>query len=455
MSDHPASGSGLFGELFSGAAVAREVSDRAWLQALLDAEAALARAEAGVGLVPPEAAVEISAACTPDAFDLESIGRRAGESGNPVVPLVRDLRAAVSPGVSRYVHLGATSQDIVDTAMALVAHRALGHLLDDLAAVAADCARLADAHRHTVMAARTLMQQATPTTFGLKAAGWLVAVDEARVLLDHVRSERLAIQLGGAVGNLTALGNDGPAVVAALAEQLNLARPTLPWHTNRVRIAELASALGITCGVLGKMAGDLILLAQTEVAEIQEAAGGGGSSSMPQKRNPVQAILTAAAARRAPGLVATLLTTMVQEHERAAGGWHAEWTTLSELLAITGGAAIHSHTLLAGLFVDVDRMEAQVTGNDVLMAGAVASRLAHSMGADEAHDLVRRCVDTAGARRTSLRAALLEEPRVAAVLSTAELDAVLEPRAHLGANSDLVSAALRAHDDVSTRGRAV
>jgi 3-carboxy-cis,cis-muconate cycloisomerase len=222
-----------------------------------------------------------------------------------------------------------------------------------------------------------------------------------------------------------------------------------------VRIAELASALGITCGVLGKMAGDLILLAQTEVAEIQEAAAGGGSSSMPQKRNPVQAILTVAAARRAPGLVATLLTTMVQEHERAAGGWHAEWTTLSELLAITGGAAIHSHTLLAGLFVDVDRMEAQVTGNDVLMAGAVASRLAHSMGADEAHDLVRHCVDTAGARRTSLRAALLEEPRVAAVLSTAELDAVLEPRAHLGANSDLVSAALRAHDDVSTGGRAV
>ena len=217
MSDPTAASSGLFGELFAGAAVTRQVEDRAWLQALLDAEAALARAQAGLGLVPSAAAEEISAAAQADRFDIASIGQRAGASGNPVVPLVHDLRAAVSTEAARHVHLGATSQDILDTAMVLVARRALGAVLADLDAVAARCAQLADTHRDTLVAARTLMQQAAPTSFGLKAAGWLVAVDEARVLLDGVRRRCLAVQLGGAAGNLAGLGPDGPRVVAALS----------------------------------------------------------------------------------------------------------------------------------------------------------------------------------------------------------------------------------------------
>jgi 3-carboxy-cis,cis-muconate cycloisomerase len=447
VNDPAEPGSGLFGELFSSTAVAREVSDTAWLQALLDAEAALARAQAANGLVPADAAAAISAACSTARFDAQSLGQRAGAVGNPVVPLVHDLRAVVGSDIGRHVHLGATSQDIIDTAMMLVARRAVGAVLEALAAVAAECAALAAAHRDTIIAGRTLMQHAAPTTFGLKAAGWLVAVDEARVRLTQVRDERLAVQLGGSVGNLAALGSAGPAVVAAFAGELHLNLPTVPWHTNRVRIAELASALGVACGVLGKLATDLILLAQTEVAEAH-AQLGGGSSAMPQKRNPTNAILTVAAARRAPGLVSTLLTTMVQEHERAAGGWHAEWATLTELLAITGGAAAHSRIALDGLVVDAEQMRGRVAGNDGLMAEAVAGLLGRSMGSDEAHDLVRACTRTADARHIPLRTALLDDARVNAVASAADLDEALDPRGGLGAAGELTDAALRAHRDV-------
>jgi 3-carboxy-cis,cis-muconate cycloisomerase len=452
VSDATVASSGLFGELFAGAAVMREVDDRAWLQALLDAEAALARAQAGLGLVPRAAAAEISAAAQADRFDIPSVGRRAGASGNPVVPLVHDLRAAVSIEAARHVHLGATSQDILDTAMVLVAQRAIGALLPDLGAVATSCAQLADVHRNTLIAARTLMQRASPTCFGLKAAGWMVAVDEARVLVDRVRRRCLAVQLGGAAGNLAGLGPDGPRVVAALADELRLAAPTLPWHTDRVRVAELAAALGITCGVLGKVAGDLILLAQTEVGEVGSRADQGRSSSMPHKRNPVQAVLVVAAARRAPGLVATLMGTMLQEHERAAGSWHAEWTTVSDLLAVAGAAAAHGRAALADLVVDGDRMEAVVVADQRLMAEAVAARLTPALGPGEAHDLVRRCVRDAEVRGVPLRALLIAEPSVAAALSEAELDTALDPRAHLGATGELIDSALRAHREVSTDG---
>ena len=452
MSDPAGGGLGLFGDLFSGDAVARQVSDAAWLQALLDAEAALARAQAGSGLVPADAAAAITAACSAERFDADSLGRRAGGAGNPVVPLVHDLRAIVGRDVGRFVHLGATSQDIIDTAMMLVARRALVPILGSLSAAADECAGLAAVHRDTLIPARTLMQDAAPTTFGLKAAGWLVAIDEVRQLLAHVRGERLAVQLGGAAGNLAALGGAGPAVATAFAEELHLNLPTLPWHTNRVRVAELACALGVTCGVLGKVAGDLILLAQTEVAEAREQFGG-GSSSMPQKSNSTNAILTVAAARRAPGLVSTLLTTLVQEHERGAGGWHAEWATVSELLAIAGGAAAHSRAALDGLVVDAERMQAHVAGNDGLMAEAVAVRLGRSMGGDEAHQVVRACVGAAEAQRVPLRTALLEDARVTAAISPAELDEVLDPRGHLGTASQMIDAALRTHDDAQlTRG---
>src|SRR5215207_3492140 len=277
-SDPAASTGGLFGRLSGGSGADLELSDRAVLRAMLDAERALATAGARVGVVPEGAAAAIAVVCQAGRFDPAELGRRAVAAGNPVVPLVGDLTQAVAAeagaAAARWVHHGATSQDILDTAISLVAAPALGPILDDLDGAAAGCARLAEAHRDTVMAARTLGQQALPTTFGLKAAGWLAALDETAAGLDRVRTERLAAQLGGAAGTLASLGPEGIEVAAGYAGELGLAEPALPWHTNRARVAELAGALGAAAGALGKVALDVTLLAQTEVGEVSEGAAG-------------------------------------------------------------------------------------------------------------------------------------------------------------------------------------
>jgi 3-carboxy-cis,cis-muconate cycloisomerase len=440
---------GLVGALFGSPATDAAVGDHAWLDAMLEVEAALAVAGARAGIVPEAAAGEIAATCRAGGFEVDAIGGRALEAGNPVVPLVADLAARLSPQARPHVHRGATSQDVVDTAMSLLARGAIGMVLDDLAAVAATSARMAEEHRSTLMAARTLLQQALPTSFGLRCAGWLVAVDEARVALARVRERRLAVQLGGAAGTLAALGDAGPEVVRLLAEELRLAEPVVPWHTDRVRVAELAVALGTAVGVLGKVALDVILLAQTEVAEVTEASAG-GSSTLPQKRNPVRAVLIVAAARRAPGLVATLLSAMPQEHERAAGAWHAEWEPLRELLRVAGGAAAHARAMLDGLRVDAARMRAGLDlGGGVLMAESVAGRLAGALGRDAAQELVRRCALRAGERGMSLREVLLSEPAVRDHLTEEEIAAALDPAAYLGSAGRLVDRALEAHRAVS------
>src|SRR5262245_18533455 len=263
-------------------AVREAISDRAWLQAMLDFEAALARAEARAGLIPDEAALAIAGACRADLFDAGEIGHAGRGPGNPAAPLASALRERLDDDAARWVHWGATSQDVLDTAAMLVAGRVLDLVHADLGGVAAACARLADEHRATPMAGRTLLQQAVHTTFGLKAAGWLVSVLEARDRLGAIRRERLAGGLGGAPGTLSALGDEGPAVLALLAEELGLAEPAVPWHTARARLAELGAALAVTAGALSKVALDVILLAQTEVGEAAEATGG-GSSAMPHK----------------------------------------------------------------------------------------------------------------------------------------------------------------------------
>lgn len=333
----------------------RELDGRAWLTAMLDVERALARVQARLGVIPAGAADAIADACRADRYDVASLGERGRDAATPVVPLVKDIRAQVPASYAQYVHFGATSQDILDTAAVLVSRRALGPIREDLAATADACAGLAEAHRDTVMIGRTLMQQALPTTFGLKCAGWLVALDEARAGLDSVR---LAVQFGGPVGTLVGLGLD---ILTDLADELELDEPTLPWHTNRVRIGQFAGALGVVSGVLGKIALDVVLLAQTEVAEVAEPPGRGESSSMPHKQNPAGAIGVRAGTHRVPGLVATLLGAMAQEHERAAGAWQAEWETLSELLHLVGGAAAGTRDLLSGLRVDTARMGENLT----------------------------------------------------------------------------------------------
>jgi 3-carboxy-cis,cis-muconate cycloisomerase/3-oxoadipate enol-lactonase len=445
----PSEGGGLLGPLFAGSRADAELSNRAWLRAMLDAERALAVASARVGIVPEPAAAAIAAAGHADRFDPDDLGRRALGAGNPVVPLVRDLTAAVTaeagPEAARWVHHGATSQDILDTAASLVAARALGPILDDLDGAAAGCARLAEAHRDTLMAARTLGQQALPTTFGLKAAGWLAALDEAADGLDRFRRGRLAAQLGGAAGTLAALGPHGVEVAQAFAAKLGLAQPVLPWHTDRTRVGELAGALGVAAGALGKLALDVTLLAQTELGEVAEAAGG-GSSTLPHKRNPVGAVLVRAACARVPGLVATLLGAMAQEQERATGAWHAEWEPLAELLRLVGGAAARARELLEGLEVHPDRMRAnlEATGG-LLLTERVAGALADALGRVAANDLVQRLAGEAADGRRPLREVLLADPTVRQHLDEAGVDRLLDPAGYLGAAGRLVDRALAAH----------
>ncbi|HEY6469635.1 MAG TPA: 3-carboxy-cis,cis-muconate cycloisomerase [Candidatus Dormibacteraeota bacterium] len=439
---------GLVDSLFGSADVDEAVGDVAWVQAMLDAEAALAGAEADAGLVPAAAAAEIAAACVADGYDVSDIGHRAVGAGNPAAPLVSDLTAAVSAHAQAYVHLGATSQDIVDTALSLLAQRALDIILADLRDAGAACAALTDAHRDTMMAARTLLQHAVPTTFGLKAAGWLVGIDEARAMLARVRDERLAAQLGGAAGTLAPLHDAGVDVAHRFAERLGLAEPVVPWHTDRTRVVELAAALGTAIGVLGKIARDVTLLAQAEVAEATEGGGDGHgtSSTLPQKHNPIRAVLILAAAERAPGLVATVFHAMVQEHERATGAWHAEWETVRALLRLTGGAAHHAAQLLDTLSVDAERMATNL-GSDggLVMAESLAGRLAAKTGRSVARDIVRRCSDEAAQRRVAFATVVATDPEVCGHLNAAEIAAALDPAAYLGSARVFIDRAQEAH----------
>jgi 3-carboxy-cis,cis-muconate cycloisomerase len=467
----PAPYGGLLDQLSGAPAVDRELSDVAWLQAMLDTERALAWAQARAGLAPAAAAEAITAHCHAEAYDVAQLGRHALAAGNPVVPLVRELAARLPEHAAAYLHLGATSQDVIDTATCLVARRATEPLLTDLAATADSLADLADSHRTTLLPARTLLQQALPTTFGLTAAGWLVPVHETYLDLERVVRTRLAVQLGGAAGTLASLAGardssgdrygakdgarrrdgDGPRVLALLAAELGLAEPVLPWHTDRSRVAALAGALGAATGALGKVALDVALMAQTEVGEVSEGpgtdgAGRGGSSTLPHKRNPVGAVLVTAAARRAPGLVATLLATMPQEHQRAAGAWHAEWETLRELLHLTGGAAAHARTLAVGLRVVPGRMRENLdrTGG-LLMAESVASRLAPALGTLAARDLVEHaCVEAVRTDRP-LRELLAGNAMVRQHLDPVDLDAALDPASYLGSADAFVDRALVHH----------
>ena len=406
---------------------AAAVSDQGWLQAMLDAEAALAEALASAGLISADEADAIAAVCVAERFDAAQIAADAAGAGNPVVPLKAALTAAVVGPAAAHVHRGATSQDILDTAAMLVTARALDPLLDDLVAAREAAAELARAHRDTPLAGRTLLQQAVPVTFGLKAAGWMAGLEDARRWLNELRVERLAAQLGGAAGTLASLGEAGPAVAEAYAEALGLPEPVLPWHTLRGRIGELASALAVTSGAVAKVARDVVLLAQTEVAEVREAIGG-RSSAMPHKRNPVAAICALACAQQAPGLAATLLGAMAHEHERAAGSWHAEWRPLGDLLRSTGSAVAWVRESLEGLEVDPERMRANL---DATGGRMLAERAKGEVGAD---DLERAL---AAEDFPAALAGLVGEERAAELL---------DPAGYLGSAGALVDRALDFYD---------
>ncbi|WP_329361744.1 3-carboxy-cis,cis-muconate cycloisomerase [Streptomyces sp. NBC_01483] len=429
---------GLLAPGWVGSPAASATSDGAFLGALLDAEAALARAQAGLGLAPAAAASAVSAVAAAD-LDVRSIALRSRGGGNPVIPLVSDLTAAVGEEYGPYVHRGATSQDILDTALMLVARRTLDLVLADLERTARALGRLAAAHRDTVMPGRTLTQHAVPTTFGLKAAGWRSLVLDARDRLDDLR---LPAQLGGAAGTLaafTAFGADDPgALVAAYAGELGLAEPMLPWHTLRTPIADLAGGLAFTAGALGKMAADVLILSRTEIAEVSEGSGG-GSSAMPHKANPVAATVIAASARRAPGLAATLYASMVAEDERPAGAWHAEWEPLRELLRLVGGATHHAVELVEGLRVNADAMREHLgLTHGLIVSERLAVELAPVLGRARAKELLTRAAERAVTGNRPLVDVLGEEPE----LKDLDLVDLTDPTRYTGSAGALTDRAL-------------
>ncbi|MFJ2830408.1 3-carboxy-cis,cis-muconate cycloisomerase [Streptomyces sp. NPDC087263] len=426
---------------WAGSPASAATSDTAYLRALLDAEAALTRTQASLGLAPAEAATAVDAAAEVSRFDTPSIALRARDGGNPVIPLVADLTQAVGGEYGAYVHRGATSQDIMDSATMLVAARTLDLVLGDLDRTEGALARLAAEHRDTVMPGRTLTQHAVPTTFGLKAAGWRSLVLDARDRVSAVRGS-LPAQLGGAAGTLAAFTAFGAAdtqvLTAAYARELGLAEPVLPWHTLRTPIADLAGALAFTAGALGKTAVDVLTLGRTEIAEVSEGSGG-GSSAMPHKANPVRATLVAAAARRAPQLAATLYGAMAAEDERPAGAWHAEWEPLRDLLRLVGGAARATAELTEGLRVHAEVMREHLgLTHGLIVSERLAVSLAPVLGRARAKELLTATAKRAVAENRPLLDLLGEEPE----LKDLDLVDLTDPARYTGSAGSLTDRAL-------------
>ncbi|MCX5359428.1 3-carboxy-cis,cis-muconate cycloisomerase [Streptomyces sp. NBC_00124] len=432
---------GLLAPGWAGSPAASATSDAAYLRALLDAESALTRAQAALGLAPEEAATAVATAARSGAFDARDIAVRARAGGNPVIPLVADLTKAVGGQYGPYVHRGATSQDIMDTATVLVAVRTLDLVRADLGRTEAALARLAAEHRDTVMPGRTLTQHAVPTTFGLKAAGWRSLVLDARDRITAVRNA-LPAQLGGAAGTLAAFtaydATDPTALPAAYARELGLQAPELPWHTLRTPIADLAGCLAFAAGALGKLATDVLTLARTEIAEVSEGSGG-GSSAMPHKANPVRSTLIAAAARRAPQLAATLYGSLTAQDERPAGAWHAEWEPLRDLLRLVGGAARDAAELTEGLRVHAEVMREHLDlTHGLIVSERLSAELAPVLGRARAKALLTELAKRTYAEGRTLGELLAEE----AELKGVDLDSLTDPARYTGAAATLTDRAL-------------
>src|SRR5258707_11050971 len=443
----------LLAPMLSSAAMRAVCDDVAYLQHMLDFEAALARAEAATGVIPASAAGPIAKACKANSFDLAALAEAATRSGNLAIPLVQALTAEVAKAdadAARYVHWGATSQDVIDTAGMLTLRAAIDALLPDLDRAIAGFAKLARQHRNTGVVARTWLQHALPMPFGLKLAEYAAALHRSRVRLQRLRSKGLALQFAGAAGTLAALGDKGMVVAEKLAQELKLPLPDAPWHTHRDRLAEAASIFAVLTGTCGKIARDVSLMMQTDVAEAFEPSGEGrgGSSTMPHKRNPVAAASAVAAATMAPNLAATIFAAQVQDHERGAGPWQAEWPTLPMLLLVTSGALASIVDVAEGLEVDVARMRANLDEtHGLIMAEAVAMALAEKIGKREAHHLVETASKKAVAERKGLREVLTKDPKVTAHLSAEKIAKLFEPMTYQGVSQALIDRLLASLDD--------
>lgn len=439
----------LLDPLFGSDAVNEIFTDHSRLQRMLDFEAALARAEAQVDVIPKSSAAPIAAQCRADLFDLAALGHATVKTGNHAIPMVKQLTELVGKQdeqAKRYVHWGATSQDVVDTGLILQLRDALSIIRADLDRLCESLASLAEQHRSTPVVARTLMQQAVPTVFGLKVAGWLDAIGRHRTRVRDLQTRALVVQFGGAAGTLAMLGDRGLAVAAALAEELQLALPSIPWHGHRDRVVEVATTLALLTGTLGKMARDISLQMQTEVGEVFEPSGEGrgGSSTMPHKRNPVTCEVVLAAATRVPGLTSILLAAMPQEHERSLGGWQAEWQTMPEIVRLSAGALHHMVETIAGLEIDPGRMQQNLDlTKGLIFAEAVTAVLAKKVGKMKAHQVLESASRRAIAEKTHLRDVLAADPQVSAYLSKNEIEKLFEPLNYTGVAGQFIDRAIK------------
>jgi 3-carboxy-cis,cis-muconate cycloisomerase len=427
----------------------REIfSDRQRLQSLLNFEVALARALTVAGIAPKTVLPVIESQCNAEIFNIEALGRDAAIAGNIAIPMVKALTglvAAVDEKAMGFVHWGATSQDAIDTGTVLQLRRALTLLDESLAALLAVLSRITETHKSTLLAGRTWLQQGPPVTFGLKAAGWLGAIERDRERLHETQRRVLVLQFGGAVGTLASLGDRGIVVAKALGNELNLEVPAVPWHGQRDRFAEVATTIGVLVGSLGKIARDLSLLAQTEVDELSEpsAPGRGGSSTMPHKRNSVGCAVVLAAAIRVPGLISTMLTAMVQEHERGLGGWQAEWETLPEICLLSSGALAQLTHVLDGMEIHTAKMAQNLNlTRGLALSEAVTMALAGHLGRLPAHLLVERACRRAVAEDLSLLEVLLKDTEVCQYLTSAQLTKLFDPRNYLGSTGQMIETAL-------------
>ncbi|AEE52827.1 3-carboxy-cis,cis-muconate cycloisomerase [Haliscomenobacter hydrossis] len=438
----------LFESLFYKTEANTLFSAEAYLEAMLRFEAALAQAEAEQGMIPVAAAQAITEACAAPNLDMVNLKLQIGLAGNPNIPLVKQLTAAVKkidPEAAKFVHLGATSQDVMDTAMVLQLKAAVLLMQKDLKQLLAQLRHLAEEHRHSIMVGRSFMQHARPITFGFKVVTWLDGLIRSAERLEYNLQHNLVLQFGGAVGTLAGFGEKSEAIAQSLAEKLDVTLPHISWHTQRDRLVELASTLGILSGNLGKIAKDISLLMQTEIGEVFEPAGAGkgGSSTMPHKRNPVGCVAILAAAQRMPALVAALLQAMPQDHERATGLWHAEWLPLVELCKVSAGALQQALVLTNGLEVDTERMRQNLElTRGLIFAENISLALADKVGKATAHEWIEALCQTVSATHTHLKIIVLADSRIQALLSKTEIEQLFDPANALGECDRLIDGVL-------------
>ncbi|BCA39782.1 3-carboxy-cis,cis-muconate cycloisomerase [Kluyvera ascorbata] len=431
-------------------------SDEQLVQGMLDFEAALAKAQARCGIIPHEAVEPIVAACQAQRLDFPALAAAAANAGNLAIPLVKQLTQVVkasAPEAARYVHWGATSQDAIDTGLMLQLQQALQQTESRLQRLMHVLAEQVARYQHTLMAGRTWIQHALPITYGLKLAGTLDALLRWHERLQQMRPRVLALQFGGAAGTLASLKEKGPQVAQALADELNLALPDTPWHSQRDRIIELASWYAGLCATLGKFANDFALMMQTEVAEVSEpiAEGRGGSSAMPHKRNPVSCAAILAAVARTPGLMATLYASQIQQHERALGGWQAEWETLPQLVMLAGGVLENSEYLLSGMQVNAQKMRDNLDiTHGLIMAESVTQALAAHIGKADAHHLIEKICHRAIALDCPLRPLLEKDSLVSQHLSSEQLTQLLDPANAVGSADHFVRQILARFQELGT-----